>query len=61
MRGIVGFLGGSAVVGLFLWAAVAQAEKIALDKVPPKVMAAVKDRFPGAEVTSAEKETAFSQ
>src|SRR5207248_1448342 len=33
------------------------AEKIPLDKVPPKIMNAVKARFPGAELTSVEKET----
>src|SRR5262245_61274790 len=32
-------------------------EKITADKLPKKVMDAVKARFPGAEITSAEKET----
>jgi uncharacterized membrane protein YkoI len=32
-------------------------EKVPLDKVPAKVMAAIKDRFPGAEINSVEKET----
>lgn len=32
-------------------------EKVPLDKVPKKVMDAVKARFPGAELTSVEKET----
>jgi uncharacterized membrane protein YkoI len=66
MRGIVGCLGASAVAGLLLLAAVAPAEdkdkkgagKVDLDKVPKKVLDAVKARFPGAEITSASKETA---
>jgi uncharacterized membrane protein YkoI len=32
------------------------AEKVPVDKVPKKVMAAVKDRFPGAKIRSVEKE-----
>jgi uncharacterized membrane protein YkoI len=39
----------------------AKEEKIPLDKVPDKVMAAIKDRFAGADVTSAEKETEDGQ
>jgi uncharacterized membrane protein YkoI len=37
-----------------LWA---QEKKIPLSEVPEKVMTAVKDKFPGAEITGAEKET----
>jgi uncharacterized membrane protein YkoI len=61
MRGISRRLGVSAVIGLVLLAAVAGAEekakKVPLDKVPKAVMGAVKARFPGADVTSVEKET----
>jgi uncharacterized membrane protein YkoI len=39
----------------------AKEEKIPLDKVPEKVMAAIKDRFPGADVTSVEKENEDGQ
>jgi Putative beta-lactamase-inhibitor-like, PepSY-like len=31
-------------------------EKVPLDKIPEKIMAAIKDRFPDAELTSVEKE-----
>jgi uncharacterized membrane protein YkoI len=34
-----------------------KAEKIAPDKLPDKIKDAIKGRFPGADVTSAEKET----
>ncbi len=34
-----------------------KAEKIAPDKLPKKIATAIKARFPGCEVTSAEKET----
>jgi uncharacterized membrane protein YkoI len=65
MRGIMGRLAGSTVVGLVLLALVAQAngqdQKVPLDKVPQKVMEAVKARFPGAELTSVSKETADGQ
>jgi uncharacterized membrane protein YkoI len=63
MRKFVGWFGVSAVVGLVLLATLARAddkakaEKIPLDKVPKAVKAAIEDRFPGAEVTSVEKET----
>jgi uncharacterized membrane protein YkoI len=57
MRGIVCGLGVSAAVGLLVLATAARAdEKIAPDKLPEKVKAALNGRFPGAEVTSAEKE-----
>lgn len=61
MRLMAGWFG--VVTGLVILGSLAQAdekakaEKIAADKLPMKVMAAVKARFPGAEVTSVEKET----
>lgn len=60
MRGIIGCVGVSAVLGMFLAATGARADdkKVPLDKVPQKVMAAVKSKFPGAELTSVEQETA---
>jgi uncharacterized membrane protein YkoI len=59
MRGVLEFLSAGIVVTLLLVAGVGSAaeEKVPLDKVPPKVMEAVKARFPGAEITSVEKET----
>jgi uncharacterized membrane protein YkoI len=66
MRGIVGLLSACLVAGLVVLAPVAQgqekgkdkpkAEKIAPDKLPQKILKAVKDRFPDAKITSAEKE-----
>jgi uncharacterized membrane protein YkoI len=60
MRGIMGRL-VVAVAGLVLLATAALADdkdkKIAPDKLPQKVMDAIMGRFPGAEITSAEKET----
>jgi uncharacterized membrane protein YkoI len=58
MRGILGGLSVVAVAGLVLLAAGARAEdeKIPLDKVPKVIMKAIMDRFPGADVTSVEKE-----
>src|SRR5262245_1921694 len=69
MREFMGRLGAGAVVGLVLLASVARAddkgkadkaksEKVDVDKIPRKVLAAVKARFPGAKITSVEKETA---
>ena len=59
MRRLIGRAGVAAVAGVVVLTAVAWAdgEKVAPDKVPAKVMAAVKARFPGAELTSVEKET----
>jgi uncharacterized membrane protein YkoI len=61
MRGVLVCLGVSAVVGLAVLATDARAGdkggKVALDKVPKKVLDAVKARFPGAEITSVGKET----
>jgi uncharacterized membrane protein YkoI len=47
------------VVALLVLGVMARAdeEKISPDKLPAKVMAAVKERFPGAEFTSITKET----
>ena len=60
MRGIMGWLSTSAVICLVMTATSARAdekaEKIEPDKLPAKIKNAVKARFPGAEVTSAEKE-----
>jgi uncharacterized membrane protein YkoI len=54
----MGGFGVGAVAGLVLLAAVARAdEQVPLDKVPQKVMDAIKGRFPGAEINSVEKET----
>jgi hypothetical protein len=67
MRRIFRCLAVSAVAGLVLLAPVAQgdekdkAQKVPLDKVPAKVMGAVKGRFPGAKLTSVEKETEDGQ
>src|SRR5262245_25014563 len=63
MRGLTGRLGVVAVAGLVLLAAAARAEdkkkaeKVPLEKVPKAVRDALEGRFPGAEVTSIEKET----
>ena len=51
----------SVVAGFVLLPAVAggddkKAEKLTVDKIPKKVMDAIKNRFPKAEITSAEKE-----
>jgi uncharacterized membrane protein YkoI len=57
MRSTIGVLGLSALVGLVVLAAVeAAGEKVAEKDIPKKVMDAVKARFPGAKITSAEKE-----
>jgi hypothetical protein len=72
MRGILGCLVASTVVGLLLMAAAGRADdkkdqkkkaedkkadKIPPDQLPKKIMDAVMKRFPGAQITSAEKET----
>src|SRR5712692_3063332 len=60
MRGIMSGVSGIAVLGLVLLATASLADeksrKIASDKLPQKIKDSIKDRFPGAEVTSAEKE-----
>src|SRR5437868_14351659 len=57
MRGLFGW-SGVAVAGLVLLASAARADdkKVPLDKVPKPVMDAIKARFPGADITSVEKE-----
>jgi uncharacterized membrane protein YkoI len=58
MRKFMGRVGVSAVAGLVVLAAArAEDRKIEPDKLPAKVLEAIKGRFPGAEITSAEKET----
>src|SRR5262249_14875851 len=71
MRGLRGGLGMCALAGLGLLAAAARAddkkadkprsEKIGVDKGPQKGMGAGKGRFPGAKITSVEKETTGSK
>jgi uncharacterized membrane protein YkoI len=60
MRRIMGWLSASAVICLVMVATSARAdekaEKIEPDKLPQKIKDAVMARFPGGEVTSAEKE-----
>lgn len=52
-----GWVGAIATLGLMAMAsAVAADDKIPLDQVPKAVMDAVKAKFPGAEITGAEKE-----
>jgi uncharacterized membrane protein YkoI len=56
---LLGGVGAVAVLGLLLAATVSWAadeKKVPLNKIPAKVMAAIKARFPGAKITSAEKE-----
>jgi hypothetical protein len=57
---MIACLAVSAVAGLVLLATVARADekpmKIAPDKLPKKVKDAINKRFPGAKITSAEKE-----
>lgn len=55
---IRGMMAGLAVVALSLPAARAEEEKVPLDKLPKPVTAAVKAKFPDAELKSAEKEEA---
>jgi uncharacterized membrane protein YkoI len=63
MRRIMGWLSVSLVVVLVPLATVApaddkaKAKKVPLDKVPKAVIDAIKGRFPGADITSVEKET----
>src|SRR5262245_24985073 len=58
MRRIISGVGVSAGLALALLAPVAPSqEKVAPDKLPPKVMDVVKARFAGAEFTSITKET----
>jgi uncharacterized membrane protein YkoI len=54
----MGWSGTAVLVGLVMVASTTRAdeEKISVDKLPQSVVAAVKARFPGAELKSAEKE-----
>ena len=66
MRRLIGWFGASAVVLAMLMLATAaraddKAQKIAPDKLPQKIKDAINGRFPGAEVTSAEKEVENNQ
>jgi uncharacterized membrane protein YkoI len=56
MRGLTGVLGLVAAGLIVLGSAVLAGEKVEPGKLPEKVQAAIKARFPGAEITSAEKE-----
>src|SRR5262249_26832403 len=59
MRSVIGWAGVSAVATLLVLGTTARADdkKVPPEKVPKAVMDAVKARFPGAEITSVEKET----
>jgi uncharacterized membrane protein YkoI len=59
MRRFAGWFAAVAVVGLLVGTAATKAddEKIAIDKLPDAIKKAVLDRFPKAELKSAEKET----
>jgi hypothetical protein len=65
MRGIIGWLNTIAVICLVTLAASTMAdektEKISPDKLPQNIKESIKDRFPGADVTSAEKENENGQ
>lgn len=64
MRRSFGRLGVGAVAGLLVLVAAApaqKAKKIAPDKLPKKIKAAIFGRFPGAQVTSAEREVENGQ
>jgi hypothetical protein len=60
MRGIIRGVSAIALIGLVTLATAALAdeksEKISPDKLPQKIKDSIKGRFPGAEVTGAEKE-----
>jgi uncharacterized membrane protein YkoI len=65
MRKVMGWVGASAVVGLVMLATAVRADdkpqpkaqKLTADQLPKVIKDAVNGRFPGAEITSAEKET----
>jgi Putative beta-lactamase-inhibitor-like, PepSY-like len=58
MRRVTTWLGAAAMAGLALTVAASRADdkKISPDDLPAKVKEALNHRFPGAKVTSAEKE-----
>jgi hypothetical protein len=57
MRAIIQGIGSAIVMGCLVMLAVADEEKVPISKLPEKVVSAVKARFAGAELVSAEKET----
>ena len=62
MGKFVSWSGAVAIVTGFVFASVARSEdnkeeKVAVDKIPKKVMEVINKRFPDAKITSAEKET----
>ena len=64
MRRIMGWLGMSALAGLVMLGTIVQADdkdkkdaKVPPDKLPKAVLDSIKGRFPGADITGAEKET----
>jgi len=65
MRGIMGGVSVIAGIALVMVATASQADekagKIAPDKLPQKIKDSIKERFPGAEVTGAEKENENGQ
>ncbi len=68
MRRIMGWLGMSALAGLVMLGTIVLADdkdkkdaKIAPDKLPKAVLDSIKGRFPGADITSAEKEIEDNQ
>ncbi len=65
MRGIIGGVSVIAGIALVILATASladeKAEKIAPDKLPQKIKDSIKERFPGAEVTGAEKENENGQ
>ena len=66
MHRFIGWLGAGVLAGLIMLGSVIQADdkdkekpkaqKLTPDKIPQKVMAAIKGRFPGADITAAERE-----
>jgi hypothetical protein len=59
MRRFTGWSGAVSIAALIMLGAATRGdeEKVAIDKLPKAVVKAVKDRFPEAELKSAEKET----
>src|SRR5438046_9625382 len=68
MRAVMGWLGAATLAGFIMFGTIAgidaqdkkkdepKVQKLTPDKIPQKVMAAIKARFPGAEIRKAEKE-----
>jgi uncharacterized membrane protein YkoI len=57
----LGILAGLLVLVTAIQSAEGKAKKISPDKLPKKIKAAIQHRFPGAKVTSAERETEEGQ